>query len=137
MAIKFKDYHKIHKIIVGLFADAIFVNISIYSSYLLRFKGNIDSTAFAAYIHIWPYITIAHLIILSIFKAYKDPRLLSKKEILINIFNASTIACLASMSIVYAMRNIHGFMPSSVFAFAWFFNLILICGWRLFIRYET
>ena len=137
MTIKFKDYHKIHKIIVGLFADTIFVNISIYSGYLLRFKNDIDPAAFASYIHLWSYITTAHLIILSIFKAYKDFKGLSKKEILINIFNASTIACLASMSITYVMGHIHGFIPSSVFVFTWFFNIILLSGWRLFIRYET
>lgn len=130
-------YSRVHKTIVGLFADIIYINISIYAGYLLRFWGNIDPTAFSPYIKLWPYITTAHLVILSIFKAYDDPKELSKKEIIIKVFNASTIACLASMSIVYAMRNIYGFMPSSVFVFAWFFNLILLCGWRLFIRYET
>jgi len=137
VVIRFKDYHKIYKIIVWLFSDTIFINISIYSGYLLRFKANIDSTALEPYIHLWPYITIAHLITLSIFKAYKDLKESSKKEIFKKIFNASTIACLASMSIVYIMRDIHGFMPSSVFVFAWFFNLIFITAWRLFIRYET
>jgi len=133
----FSNYSRIHKTIVGLFADIIYVNISIYAGYLSRFKGNIDPTAFSPYIKLWPYITCAHLIILSIFKAYRDPQELSKKEIFIKTFHASTIASLASMSIVYIMRDICGFMPSSVFAFAWFFNPILLTGWRLFIRYEA
>ena len=131
------DYSRIHKTIVGLFADIIYVNISIYGGYLLRFWGNLDPATFSPYLHLWPYITCAHLVILSIFNAYKDPKEYSKKEIFIKIFYASTIACLASMSIVYTMRNIYGFMPSAVFVFAWFFNLIFLCGWRLFIRYQT
>jgi FlaA1/EpsC-like NDP-sugar epimerase len=131
------NYSRIHKIIVSLFADIIYVNINYYTGYLLRFKGNIDPTAFASYLRLWPYITAAHLVILAIFKAYKDPKEYSKKEIFIKTFHASTIACLAVISIVYAMRNIHGFMPSAVFVFAWFFNLIFLCGWRLFIRYQT
>jgi FlaA1/EpsC-like NDP-sugar epimerase len=131
------NYSKIHKTIVSLFADIVYVNISIYGGYLLRFKGNIDPEAFAPYLHLWPYITCAYLIILSIFQAYRDPHEFSKKEICIKILNASTIASLASLSIVYIMRYTYGFMPSSVFAFAWFFNLILLCGWRLFIRYQT
>jgi FlaA1/EpsC-like NDP-sugar epimerase len=133
----FRDYSKIHKIIVSLFADIIYVNISYYAGYLLRFKGNIDPTAFASYLRLWPYITAAHLVILAIFKAYKDPKEYSKKEIFTKTLNASTIACLASISIVYTMRNIYGFMPSSVFIFAWLFNHVLLSGWRLFIRYET
>jgi len=120
-----------------LFADIIYINISIYAGYLLRFWGNIDPTAFSPYLKLWPYITCAHLIVLSIFKAYKDPKEYSKKEIFIKVSYASTIACFASMSIVYTMRHFHGFMPSSVFVFAWFFNLILLSGWRLFIRYQT
>lgn len=131
------NYTRIHKTVVGLFADIIYVNISIYGGYLLRFWANIDHTAFQPYLRLWPYITCAHLITLSIFNAYKDPKESTKKEIFIKIFYASTVACLASMSIVYAMRNIYGFMPSSIFIFTWFFNLILLYGWRLFIRYQT
>jgi FlaA1/EpsC-like NDP-sugar epimerase len=131
------NYNRIHKIIVSLFADIIYVNISYYTGYLLRFKGNIDPVAFASYLRLWPYITAAHLVILAIFKAYKDPKEYSKKEIFVKTFNASTIACLASMSIVYSMRHFYGFIPSSVFIFTWFFNLIFLCGWRLFIRYQT
>ena len=131
------DYNRVHKTIVSIFADIIYINISIYGSYLLRFWGSIEPAAFSPYLHLWSYITTAHFIILSLFKAYKDLKDLSKKEIFTRVFKASTIACLASMSIVYTMRNIYGFMPSSIFVFAWFFNLIFIFGWRLFIRYET
>ena len=132
-----RDYNKIHKTAVSLFADIIYINISIYGSYLLRFLGNIDPTAFTPYLRLWPHITTTHLILLAIFKAYKDPKESTKKEIFSKIFYASTIACLASMSIVYIMRNIYSFMPSSVFIFAWLFNLILLCGWRLLIKYQT
>jgi len=131
------NYSGIHKTIVGLFADVIYVNISYYASYLLRFRSNIKAPAFNPYLSFWPYITTARLIILSLFKACKAPKESSKKEIFVNTSNVTIIACLASMSIVYAMRNIYGFMPSPVFVFAWFFNLILLCGRRLFIRYQT
>jgi hypothetical protein len=40
-----RDYNRIHKTIVGLFADVIYVNISIYGGYLLRFRGNIKAPA--------------------------------------------------------------------------------------------
>lgn len=132
-----RDYNSLHKTIVSIFADIIYINISVYASYLLRFKGNIEPGAFSPYLKLWLYITCAHLISLAIFKAYKDPKEYSKKEIFIMTFHASTIACLASMSIAYAMRNIYGFMPSAIFVFAWIFNLIFLSGWRIFIRYQT
>lgn len=133
----FINHNRIYKTIVSLFADIIYINISIYGSYLLRFRGNIDHIAFNPYLKLWPYITCAHLIILAIFKAYKDPNEYSPKEIFVKTFNASVIAFLVSMNIVYAMKNISDFMPYSVLVFACFFNIILLSGWRLFIRYET
>lgn len=127
---------KLFRMIIWLIIDIILVNISIYSAYLVRFKGIIEPPAFFPYLYLWPHITLAHLISFAIFKLYYHPIKFSKKEVLINTTYASTIAAMASISIVYTMRSIYGFMPSSVFAFACIFNIILIGGWRVYIRYE-
>ena len=127
---------EILRIISWLIADIIFINISFYSAYLIRFKGVIKLPAFMPYLHLWPHINLAHLIIFSIFRLYRYPQRLVKRELFINTVNASTISTLASMSIVYTMRHFWGFMPSSVFAIALVFNIILIYGWRVFVRYD-
>lgn len=128
---------EILRIISWLIADIIFINMSFYSAYLIRFKGIIEAHAFIPYLHLWLHISAVHLIVFFIFRLYQPPNKFSKKQILINTFNASTISILASMSIVYVMRHFWGFMPSSVFVFASAFNIILVCSWRVFIRYET
>jgi FlaA1/EpsC-like NDP-sugar epimerase len=133
----FLPLKKILRIISWLIADIIFVNMAFYSAYLIRFKGIIETPAFIPYLHLWPHISSAHLIIFSIFKLYEPPNKFSKKQTLINTFNASTISILASMSIVYTMRHFWGFIPSLVFVFAWGFNILLVSGWRVFIRYES
>lgn len=128
---------KILRIISWLSADVIFVNMAYYSAYLLRFKGIIEQPAFLPYLHLWPYISLTHLILFSLFQLYESPNKFSKKQILINTFDASAIACLASISIAYMMRHIFGFMPSLVFGLAFIFNIILVSGWRVFVRYGS
>ena len=127
---------KIFRIIIWLIADIIFVNMAFYIAYLIRLNGMIQPEPFMPYTHLWPYITLTHLIIFSIFGLYKYSVTPTKKIIFINTLYASTVAALASMSIVYTMRHFTGLIPSSIFALAWFFNIILISGWRAFIRYE-
>lgn len=127
---------KILRIISWLALDIIFVNMAFYSAYLIRFKGIIDIPSFVPYLHLWLYINMVHLIIFSIFMLYESPNKFLKRQILINAFKASTISALASMAIVYTMRHFWGVMPSSVFAFAWSFNIILVGGCRVFVKNE-
>ena len=125
------------QIISWLIADAIFVNMAYYSGYLNRFNGVIEIPAFIPYLHLWPHISVAHLIVFSIFKLYKPAQKFSKKDIFIKTINASSISALASISIVYIMRHFWGFMPSSVFALGCVFNITLAGGWRIFVRYDA
>jgi FlaA1/EpsC-like NDP-sugar epimerase len=127
---------KIYRVVSWLITDIVFVNMAFYSAYLIRFNGVIEMPSFIPYLHLWPHISVAHLIIFSIFRFYVHSRRFSKKEIFINTFNACTISALASISIVYVMRHLWGFIPSLVFVFAWGFNIILAGGWRVFVRYE-
>jgi FlaA1/EpsC-like NDP-sugar epimerase len=111
--------------------------MAFYSAYLIRYGGVILMSAFIPYLHLWPYISGAHLIIFAIFGLYEPPANFSKKQVFINTLNASIISALTSISIVYTMRYFYGFMPSAVFALALLFNIILVCGWRVFVRYEN
>ena len=110
--------------------------MAFYSAYLVRFGGSIEMSVLIPYLHLWPYISGAHLIIFAIFRLYEPPANFSKKQVLINTLNASIISALASISITYTMRHFYGFMPSGVFVLALGFNIILVCGWRVFIRYD-
>lgn len=128
---------KILRITSWFILDTIFVNMAFYTGYLVRFQGIIEPPAFRPYLHLWPHISTAHLIIFSIFRLYEPPNRFLKKQIFVNTSYASIISTFASMSIVYAMRRFWGFMPTLVFAFVLVFNIILVGGWRIFIRYES
>lgn len=125
------------RIITWPILDVIFISMSFYTAYLIRFKGIIEARAFMPYLRLWPYISLSHLIIFYIFRLYESPLRLSRKKALINALSACTVSILASISIVYMMRHFWRFIPSSVFIFAWGFNIILAGGWRLFVRYEA
>lgn len=125
------------KILSWLIIDIILINIGIYSAYLARFNGIIDTSAFMPYLYFWLYITAAHLIIFTLFKLYFHPSNFPKLEVILNTIKAETIATLTSFSIVYLFRAKSASFPSSVFIISWFFNIILISGWRVFVRYDT
>ena len=128
---------RILRIISWLALDIIFVNMVFYSAYLVRFNGIIEIPAFLPYLKLWPHITGAHLVIFFLYKLYVPLIKHSKRQILKDTFLASLVSCLTSISIVYAMRNFFGFIPFLVFAFAGAFNIILVGGWRIFVRYES
>lgn len=120
-----------------LITDIILVNIGIYSGYLIRFNGVIDPKAFQPYLHLWYFLTIAHLAIFAFFKLYYHPKRFSKIEVIARTIKAVTLATLASACIIYLYRFTEGAFPSLVFTSAWLINIILVGGWRTFIRYET
>ena len=125
------------KILSWLITDIILVNTGIYIAYLTRFDGIIDPVAFVPYLYSWQYITAAHLVIFAFFKLYYHPNNFSKFEIFLNSVKATTTAALASICVVYFFRAKTSAFPSLVFIIGWFFNIILISGWRVFIRYEN
>lgn len=128
---------KTFRIINWLILDLVFVNTAFYTAYLLRFKGAINPYIFSTYIRLWLYISFTHLIVFAFFQLYIQPDKFSKRRVLINTLKACALAALISVSIVYIMRRPCGFIPSTVFVLAWAFNIILIGGWRTFIRYAS
>ena len=120
-----------------LLTDIILVNMGIYIGYLIRFNGVIDPKAFQPYLHLWYFLTIAHLVIFTIFKLYYHPNRFSKIEVIVRTIKAVTLATIASVCIVYIYRFTEGAFPCLVFVSTWLVNIILVGGWRVFIRYEV
>lgn len=112
--------------------DVLFVNIAFYIGYLIRFKGIIELSAFFAYLKLWAYISCAYIILFSVFGLYGV-----SEKLFFTVLKAVTAATLVSMSIVYIMRSFYGFIPSLVFAFSWGINIILVYGWRRFVRNDS
>jgi hypothetical protein len=120
-----------------LITDLILINLGLYCGYLIRFNGVIDPVAFQPYVRLWYFLTVAHLGIFAFFKLYCHPRQFSRTEVVVRSVKAVTLSTLASVAIVYIYRQTAGAFPALVFAVAWFFNSILIGGWRIYIRYDN
>lgn len=116
-----------------LLADIVLINISFYTAYLIRFNGIIEMPAFSPYLKLWPRLSLAHLLIFYLCKLCQGLPKQSRKELFLNVVIASAIGALSSISIVYVTRDAFGFIPSSVFVFAFLFNILLLCGWRMLV----
>lgn len=122
-------------IILSVIIDALLINVGIISSFLIRFGGVLPQANFDAYQTMWMAITAIMLLAL-----YGSGAYLWKKDgedIHITILKAITSGMLVVVVVTYVNRTIVTAFPTSVFVIAWFFNILLLSGWRVFVRELT
>ncbi len=111
--------------------DIVLVNLGIILAFLIRYQGVLPARNFEAYLVMAPFITIIWIGSLYFFGLYRYKRGILSLDLLSRTTQAAIIAATASILATYLYRARAAAFPSTIFLISWFFNILLLSGWRI------
>jgi len=106
---------------------------SFYAAHLIRFDFDIPYQHWSLFYRALPIVVIIKLIIFYFFDLYRGMWRYTSIVDLFNIIKASSLSTLVIISFILLRTRFEGF-SRSVFITDWCFTILLISGYRLFIR---
>ena len=118
-------------VILGM--DLFLLSGSIYFAHLIRFDFTIPQQYSILLYRMLPFVLIIKVISFYFFDLYRGMWRYTSIADLFNIIKASSLSTLLIISFILFGTRFHGF-SRSVFIIDWCFTILLISGYRLFIR---
>ncbi len=106
---------------------------SFYAAHLIRFDFDIPHQHWSLFYRVLPIVVIIKLISFYFFDLYRGMWRYTSIVDLFNIIKASSLSTLVIISFILLRTRFEGF-SRSVFIIDWCFTILLISGYRLFIR---
>jgi len=108
-----------------LLVNIVVVNVGFLCSFLIRYGLVFPEKNFLPYKKSFVFLTLIHVAVLAVFGTYKN-RFKSSWDLFKRVFLGLFLGTLLSVAFVYVFRAKWGAFPTSVFAIAFFVNLLLI-----------
>ncbi|MHB1016864.1 MAG: sugar transferase [Coriobacteriia bacterium] len=118
-------------IVLSVILDALLVNASIVGAFFMRFGGELPEFNFAAYVGLWPLITVIYLSAGYIYGLYEPERTEGAWEVVRATFQAVTLGTILVAAVAFfAGPRFFSFSRLAILI-AWALSFVLLLGWRV------
>ncbi|MDR1775529.1 MAG: sugar transferase [Actinomycetes bacterium] len=121
---------------LSVLADAVFVNVAIVASFLIRFWGHLPAYNFRAYLTLAPLLTLGYLFAGWLYGLYEPEHMDSPWSVTASAASATTLGTLILTALAFFGGSITVAFSRFTIPFSWLFAVVLMVGWRLlFLRF--
>ena len=116
--------------IVSVLLDAVFLNLGFVAAFLLRFGFKLPEENFIAYLTVYPWVTLAGLLLFNVYGLYQSYKR-SRAEVIASTVWAIVLLLPVAMGMAFFFRGFS--FPRTVFVVALILQLIIFIPWRLWL----
>ncbi|GAV26222.1 sugar transferase [Carboxydothermus islandicus] len=116
--------------ISSVLIDAVFLNLGFVAAFLLRFGFKLPEENFIAYLTVYPWVTLAGLLLFNVYGLYQSYKR-SREEVIASTVWAIVLLLPVAMGMAFFFRGFA--FPRTVFVVALILQLIIFIPWRLWL----
>ncbi|NYE56953.1 sugar transferase [Carboxydothermus ferrireducens] len=116
--------------IASVLIDAVFLNLGFVAAFLLRFGFKLPEENFIAYLTVYPWVTLAGLLLFNVYGLYQSYKR-SRAEVIASTVWAIVLLLPVAMGMAFFFRGFS--FPRTVFVVALILQLIIFIPWRLWL----